>query len=108
MIEIKIKPLTVNQCWAGRRFKTPAYREYEKELWYLLPNKNIPQGKLTLRIMVGYSSRGSDIDNFLKPFLDLLQKKYVFNDNRIYKLVVEKEIVKKGEEFIKFEIKSYE
>jgi len=101
-MKIKIKPLTVNQAWAGRRFKTPKYKAYEQELWYLLPNQNIPEGNLTLDIVVAYSYSGSDIDNFLKPFLDILQKKYVFNDNRIYKLIVEKKIVKKGSEYINF------
>jgi Holliday junction resolvase RusA-like endonuclease len=105
--KISIKVLSVNQAWCGRRFKTPKYKAYEKELWYLLPNKNIPKGKLALDIVVGHSNKGADIDNFLKPFLDVLQKKYIFNDNRIFKLVVEKKIVKKGEEYISFNFTEY-
>lgn len=107
-MKIKIKPLTVNRAWRGKRFKTPEYRDYERELWYLLPNQNIPQGKLELTATVGYSNKGSDIDNFLKPFLDILQKKYLFNDSMIYKLVIDKQIVDEGQEFINFEIKKYE
>lgn len=107
-MRIKIKPLTVNQAWKGRRFKTKDYKAYEQELWYLLPNQNIPKGKLDLEIDVAYSYKGSDIDNFLKPFLDVLQKKYIFNDSLIYRLNVEKKIVKKGQEYIDFKIKPYE
>jgi len=46
-----------------------------------------------------------DWDNGIKPFVDILQKKYGFNDNKIFKGVVEKKIVGKGEEFISFDLK---
>jgi len=105
MIEVKIKALSVNEAYRGRRFKTNKYKAFEQELWYLLPNKNIPKGKLEIYYKFGLSSKGSDYDNCIKAFQDILQKKYVFNDNLIYKATIEKEDVKKGEEYIKFEIK---
>ena len=105
MIEIKIRPLSVNRAWRGRRFKTQDYKDYEKELCYLLPKVEIPEGKLIINFIVGYKNKLSDIDNFLKPFIDVMQKKYGFDDNKIYKLVVTKEV---GKEFIKFKIESYE
>jgi len=108
MIEIKIKPLSVNKVWRGRRFKTPDYEAYEEELWYLLPKGNRPAGKLQLTIEFGFSTKASDVDNCVKPFIDVLQKKYIFNDNMIYKLVVEKKIVPKKQEYIKFKIEKYE
>jgi Holliday junction resolvase RusA-like endonuclease len=55
-----------------------------------------------------HSSEGSDIDNFLKLFNDILSKKYGFNDNKIYKIEIEKFIVKKGSEAIEFKIEHYE
>lgn len=64
----------------------------------------IPEGNLWLTIWIGVSNRGFDVDNCAKPFIDILQKKYEFNDNRIYVLHVMKEIVKKGDEFIEFKI----
>lgn len=103
--KISIKPLSVNQCWQGRRFKTKAYKEYEKELMFLLPPLKVDKkNQLWIKIFVGYSNKASDIDNFLKPFLDILQKKYGFNDNKIYALQVYKIDVKKGNESIEFEI----
>jgi len=103
---VNIKPLSVNQVWQGRRFKTPKYKAYEKEMLLKLPNLNLnTSALLSVDITFGYSTRASDIDNGLKPFLDCLQKKYGINDNKIYNLNVVKEIVKKGEEFIKFSIK---
>ena len=74
------------------------------DLLYLLPNVNIPDVKLGIVITFGVSNAGADIDNLPKGFIDALQKKYEFNDNRIYRMVVEKEVVKKGEEFIDFEL----
>lgn len=107
MVRISIKPLSVNKCWQGRRFKTPDYSAYETELMYVLPKLKIPSGKLLLDLTVGFSNKASDIDNFIKPFLDILQKKYKFNDKMIYALIVNKQDVKKGEEFIHFEILTY-
>lgn len=104
-MKINIRPLSVNDCWRGRRFKTPAYKAYEQEMFYLLPKKMvIPKGKLFVKIRWAFSSKASDIDNPIKPLLDILQKKYGFNDKMIYKLEVGKVDVKKGEEFIDFEI----
>lgn len=107
-MKINIAPLSINKAFKGRRFKTDDYKQYEKELLLLLKPKRIPKGKLTLIITVGYSSKLADIDNFLKPFIDILQLKYQFNDRDIYKLVVEKVIVDKGNEFIMFDIKKYQ
>jgi Holliday junction resolvase RusA-like endonuclease len=104
-MRIEIKPLSVNDAWKGRRFRTDKYKDYQKEIALKLPNiKNDFQGNLKINIVFGFSSKGSDIDNPLKPFLDCLQKKYGVNDNQIYELHVKKEIVKKGYEFINFEI----
>ena len=106
-MKIKIKPLSVNRAWCGRRFKTPEYKSYEEEVLYLLKPMKIPEGELTLNIEVGYSNKQADIDNCVKPFADILQKKYDFNDNKIYKLIIEKKIVKKGEEYISFDLTKY-
>lgn len=106
MNKIEIKPLSVNDAWKGRRFKTDEYKTYERAMMYLLPQMSTPKDALKINIIFGFSSSGSDIDNCLKPFLDCLQKKYAINDNRIYELNVKKEIVKKGSEYIKFFIES--
>ena len=106
-MRINIKPLSVNQVWQGRRFKTPIYKKYEKELIFMLPKLQIPEGKLELTIVFGFSSSASDWDNPIKPFQDILQKRYGFNDSRVYKATIIKEIVKKGQEFIEFNIKEY-
>lgn len=104
MNKINIKPLSVNEVWQGKRFKTTAYKSYEKSLLLLLPNFEIPKGKLKIYFEFGFSNSQSDIDNPVKPILDILQKKYGFNDSQVYEMNVKKEIVKKGSEYIKIEI----
>lgn len=104
---LRIKALTVNQAWQGRRFKTNVYKNYLESLnVYLRPLKHKigRADRLKLTIIVGFSNSASDLDNILKPFIDGLQWKYGFNDNQIYEIVAKKEMVKKGAEFIDFDI----
>lgn len=103
-VTVGIKPLSANQAYCGKKVKTAKYRKYECDLLMALPNIDIPSGELGLRVVVSYSSSRSDIDNCLKPFIDILQKRYDFNDNRIYKLIVTKKIVAKGDDSISFSI----
>jgi Holliday junction resolvase RusA-like endonuclease len=105
---IKAKPLSLNKAYRGRRFTTKDLKDYQKEVGYQLPKLKIPQGKLEVSYIFGCSSKGSDGDNLIKAFQDCLAEHYGFNDNKIYKWTVEKADIKKGEEFIKFEIKTYE
>lgn len=107
MIGIKIKPVSVNDVWQGKRYKTALYKTYEEELLYLLPNLDIPKADLCINLEWGFSSKASDIDNPIKPFLDVLQKKYGFDDKHIFELNVRKKICKKGAEYIMFNIDTY-
>lgn len=104
---VNIKPLSVNEAWKGKRYKTDKYDNYIARMMLLLPKLKLCDPPYYLNLKVGYSRNTSDIDNFLKPFIDCLQKKYKFDDKLIYKLTVEKSIVKKGFEFIDFKIESY-
>jgi Holliday junction resolvase RusA-like endonuclease len=78
------------------RFRTKKYKDYEEHLLLILPNKvSIPEGDILLVCEFGLS-KAFDIDNAVKPFQDVLQKKYGFNDNRITQLLLFKNVVKKG------------
>ncbi len=104
-IQIHRKPLSVNACWQGKRFKTPLYKEYEKEILELLPEKyEIPEGDLQVRYEFGLNTM-ADWDNPVKPLQDILQKKYDFDDRRIMKAEVIKKVVKKGDGYFNFEIR---
>ena len=107
-IQIHRKPLSVNACWQGKRFKTPLYKEYEKEILELLPEKyEIPEGDLQVRYEFGLNTM-ADWDNPVKPLQDILQKKYDFDDRRIMKAEVIKKVVKKGDGYFNFEIRGIE
>jgi len=108
MVKIDIKPLSVNDAWKGRRYKTDDYKRFEKQVLILLPKEMyIPEGDLVLHLEWGFSSAASDYDNPIKPFQDCLEKKYGFNDNRIKRGTQEKFKVNKGEEYIRFKIEEY-
>jgi len=88
----------------GKRFKTKKYKDYEKECLYRLPALTIPPPPLHIYYEFGFSNIQSDIDNPIKPFQDILQKKYNFNDADIFQITASKVKVKKSEEYIKFQI----
>lgn len=106
MIEIKIKPLSVNEAWQGQRFKTPKYRAFEKIVLLSLPLFKIPKAPLKISFEFGFSNNASDWDNPVKPIQDILQKKYGFNDKEVMQAEVKKVIVQKGQEYFKFNIES--
>jgi len=105
MVKLEIKPLSVNDAWQGRRFKTPAYKKYWKDIQFLLPLMELPEPPYEIFLQFGFSSKGSDWDNPLKTTIDPIADYYGFNDNLIYKAVIHKVIVPKGEEYIAFHIK---
>lgn len=91
--------------YGGRKVKSYKYRNYEKQLLPLLPDDyEIPKGKMKLTLVIGYSSKLADLDNAFKPFIDCLQLKYEFNDKHIYYIDARKKDVKRGKEFIEFEL----
>lgn len=104
MVKLKIKPLSVNNAWRGRRFKTKDYKEYEKEIIYQLPTIKLPDPPYQIIFEFGLSNKASDWDNPVKPLQDILQKKYKFDDKLIYEGIVRKIIVPKGQEYFSAEI----
>lgn len=106
---IHIKPLSVNEGYQGKRFKTKTFKHWEEAVLLMLPKELlIPAYPLELYLKFGYSSRSSDWDNGIKHFQDALAKKYRFNDKQIRRAVIETEIVPKGKEFIQWELSHYE
>lgn len=107
-MRIDYKPLSVNECWKGRRFKTDEYKRYERDLLFLLPKYQLPPKPFAVGLNFGLSNLSADIDNPVKPFLDILQKKYGFNDRDIMALKICKIKTEKGKEFINFTIEHIE
>ena len=107
MISFKLneKPLSINEAWQGKRFKTPIYKSYEETILLTMPKGKIDvEQMLRIEFFFGFSNKASDLDNPVKLLLDIAQKKYGFNDKNVFELNVRKCIVKKGEEFIQMGI----
>lgn len=104
MTKIEIKPLSVNQAWQGKRYKTDQYKQYQKDLLFLLPKLTLPNPPYQLEMEFGFSNAASDWDNPIKPLQDILQKKYNFNDKDVFKGIVTKKKVSKGKDYFKFKI----
>jgi Holliday junction resolvase RusA-like endonuclease len=103
-IHLPVKPLSVNQVWQGKRYKTFEYKRYEVKLFMALPPKVVIPEMIRIEFIFGFSSKASDLDNPVKPLLDILQKKYAFNDSHVWEMEIQKKIVPKGEEYMKINI----
>lgn len=113
---VKIKPISVNELYLHKgfkgkdgkllvkRIKTSKFRKWQEDVHYLLPDNLKFEGKLKLKLEIAYSSANSDLDNGVKAIQDCLQTKYGFNDNKIYELECRKILVKKGEEYFRFNL----
>lgn len=93
MISVEVKPLSNNRMWQGRRFKTPEYEAYERELGFLLPRGVAPVlGRVEVRYRFFVKNdKLADADNMVKPLQDILVKRGFIEDDRfIYRFSVEK------------------
>lgn len=108
MVKVDIQPLSVNEAWQGKRFKTPKYKQYENDLLMLLPKIKLPEPPYKIYLNFGFSNKLSDWDNPIKPFVDVLQKRYDFNDRDIFEATIKKFKVEKGKEYVKFLIETVE
>lgn len=108
MIRVHVKPLSANKAWCGRRFKSKDYISYEQEVLLRLPKFKLPPSPFTIKLIFGFSNKAADWDNPIKLFVDLLQKKYKFNDKLIKRGIVDKVLVKKGKEFVDWELTTWQ
>lgn len=116
MIRLPIKPLTNNRAWKitskGKgvyMYKSAEYIIFGKQVKEYLSNYselNLPE-KSRLKFTATYGvSASMDLDNCVKAFMDILEEYYGFNDVRVDEIHITKERVKKGAEFIEFELKT--
>lgn len=105
-VYLPFKPLSVNEAWQGRRFKSPAYRQYELTLYYSLPPLTLPEPPFSLSLWFGFSHWASDTDNPVKLIQDILAKRYEFNDRLVEEIHVYRRKAPKGKEFIYFLIET--
>ncbi len=100
---LPIKPLSANRAFRGRRFMTDEYKKFQRDMLLLLPNVRL-ESISEVHLHFGFSSKLSDLDNATKQTIDCIVKKYGIDDRYINKIVLTKEIVQKGNEFIDIQI----
>jgi len=90
---IPIKPISVNKCFQGRRFRTTFYKQWQDAVNLALPKEKMVNGKIAVFLYFYYKLVSKfDIDNSVKAVLDSLVKKKLIEDDRfIYFLQVQKE-----------------
>ena len=108
MILVPVEPLSINKAFQGKRFKTPIYKQFEKDCLKCLKPIKLPQKPFEVHYEFGFSSKLADLGNPEKLVSDVLCKKYGFDDRDIYYMTLTKKIVAKGSEYFKFEIKHHE
>lgn len=108
---VKIKPISVNAAWQGRRFKSDEYKQYESDFNKVVPRAKTKafEGRLEIEFRFHLSNHGNcDYDNYIKCTQDLLVKKgYMKDDRYIYKATIYKIPCKAGEDHFEVNIKDY-
>ena len=94
-MKVDIKPISINKCWRGRRFKTPEYAAWRTESMRLIKKNKLKmvEGKCTVHLSFHCSKNyaRADVDNMIKPALDSLVDAGAIKDDRyIEKIIVEK------------------
>jgi len=107
MIEINIKPLSVNKAYEVVR-STEEHKQYKIDLPLLLPEHyQLPPGELVLLFRFHFKRPVSDLDNPIKQAQDIITSYYGCDDREIYMLMVEKVINFNLPEKLEFEYLSY-
>ena len=87
MLTFDIKPLSINDAWQGRRWKSKEYRQYEEAIGKLLLNQKNEKWPLKgpLEVFIEWyliRYKATDWDNPIKPIFDILQKYNVIVDDK--------------------------
>lgn len=109
-MKIELKPLSVNQVWCGKRFKTPIYKQYERDLSLLLSVTKCPFliGYVELDVKFYIKSFAiSDVDNFLKPMIDIIVKNGLIQDDKFIKKITAEKF-KSDYDYMEINLKKYE
>ena len=77
MHEVKIKALSINEAWQGRRYRTAKYTKFVEDMSIILLTKKkppIPSGPFSIHYKFHVSNMQTDVDNLIKAFQDVLFK----------------------------------
>ena len=105
--QVNIQALSVNKGYTGRKFKTQAYKDYERDIKLYLSTVNLPRlkprQKFYLYLEFGIPTR-QDASNGIKLLEDILTSHMGVNDRHTMALYCKKVITRKEDCYIKFNI----
>ena len=108
-LKIPIKAISTNKLYSGKKMRSWYYKKYRKEIFKFLqanyPDPVTLSGNLVLDMEVGFSSPLSDASNSIKGVEDCVSEFYNFNDRQIVRIVCEKYLVHKGDEYTHIRIR---
>jgi len=106
-IEIPLRPVSVNEAWQGRRFKTEIYKIFCEQFYLIAPKKKMIKGIVQIEYRFYMKNhKMADYDNVIKTTQDMLVKcGYIEDDRKIYKATQYK--IPSEEDKIEVEIKKY-
>jgi Holliday junction resolvase RusA-like endonuclease len=106
LLEVRLsqKPFSANKMhYAKFKKDTVEYREFKSDIYHLLGEQTYDftlTDKFKMSLVVGFSSKLSDLDNAFKPLLDSMQLAMGFDDRQVFEIEALKDHVKKGDEYI--------
>ena len=103
-VRLPVKPLSANKMhYANKKVDTVEYKRYKLAIFNALKKYRWEvdkDDKYKMSLVVGYSSKLSDLDNAFKPLLDAMQRVLGFDDRQVFEIEALKEHTAKGDEFI--------
>ena len=103
-VYLPIKPFSANKMhYASMKRDTKDYRRFKYDVNKQLDKSGFEvndSDKYKLSLIVGYSSKLSDLDNAFKPTLDAMQIALGFDDRQVFEIAALKNHVNKGEEYM--------
>jgi hypothetical protein len=107
MIKINYKPLSLNEAYSGKRYKTEYCRAFTKAVTLMVKPQKLPPPPYKISFIFGVSNMAADWDNPVKLAQDCIAKKLRFNDKMIYKGEAEKVLTEPGAEFIMYKLEHH-
>lgn len=105
-----LKPVSVNQAWYRNKTRSRVYMDYIEGWHHYLMGESIDSDieikdmRFKVVVHVGFSNRASDLDNVLKPTIDIMQQWFNFDDKQVIHLEAFKHITTKGNDYIYVEL----
>lgn len=112
MIRLPLKPISTNKIWSGKRWMSKEAVQFKRDAFLLIKAQRV---KISLRkgetpalyLRFGLS-RDMDVSNCIKLVEDIIAEALGINDIIFKGVVASKEKVKRGDEFIAFDIRTYD